>query len=36
VRSYHNIHYHCTVAVLKNLTIAEAFCTALMSKRFII
>jgi hypothetical protein len=25
VQSYHNIHCHCTVVLLKNLTIAEAF-----------
>jgi hypothetical protein len=36
VRSYHNIHCHCTVVLLKNLTIAKAFCIALSSERFII
>jgi hypothetical protein len=28
VKSYHNIHCHCTVVLLKNLTIAEALCAA--------
>jgi hypothetical protein len=36
VQSYHSIHCHCTVVLLKNLTIAEAFFTALSSEHFII
>jgi hypothetical protein len=34
VKSYHNIHFHCTVALLKNLTIVEALCAAPRSERF--
>jgi hypothetical protein len=36
VRSYHSIHCHCTVVLLKNLTVAKAFCTALSSEHFTI
>jgi hypothetical protein len=35
VRSYHSIHCHCIVVLLKNLTIAEAFCIVFSSERFI-
>jgi hypothetical protein len=35
VRSYHNIHCHRTVVLLKILTETEAFCIALSNKLFV-